>query len=136
MKAKSDDLALLGKPLDPEDLTEQILAGLSEDYKPEIDAINGRDNPISYNEMYERLLNREAMLICNDSSATAPIIANVTNTQSRQQHRSNNTNQNRSHHASSQPRNFNNFSPHNQPRFSKPYIGKCQVCGVQGHSAK
>lgn len=53
MKAKADDLALLSKPLDPEDLTEQILGGLSEDYKPEIDAINGRDNPISYTELYE-----------------------------------------------------------------------------------
>ncbi|KAL0876863.1 hypothetical protein Bca101_026568 [Brassica carinata] len=36
IKAKSDELSLLGAPMDQEDLTEQILAGLSEEYKPEI----------------------------------------------------------------------------------------------------
>lgn len=39
-KSKGDDLAFLRKPIDHEDLTEQILAGLIEDYKPEIDAFN------------------------------------------------------------------------------------------------
>ncbi|CAA7014425.1 unnamed protein product [Microthlaspi erraticum] len=46
IKGKADDLALLGKPIDPEDLTEQILAGLSDDYKPEIDDVNA-DIPLS-----------------------------------------------------------------------------------------
>lgn len=83
IKAKSDELALLGKPMDKEDLTEQILAGLSEDYKPKIDAINGRDNPISFPKLHERLLNREAMLLCTDSSTAAvPIVAHATNTRS------------------------------------------------------
>lgn len=45
---------ILGKPMDPE---------LSEEYKPEIDAINARDQPISFAELHERLLNREAMIL-------------------------------------------------------------------------
>lgn len=86
IKSKADELALLGKPLDPEDLIEQILAGLTDDYKPEIDAINGRDTPISYLELHEKLLNREAMLLCSDApSSVAPIVANATDTRSRQQ---------------------------------------------------
>lgn len=53
IKDTADDLALLGKPMDEEDLTERILAGLLEDYKPEVDAIHGRDTSISFTELYE-----------------------------------------------------------------------------------
>ncbi|KAL1190128.1 Retrovirus-related Pol polyprotein from transposon RE1 [Cardamine amara subsp. amara] len=135
MKSKVDDLALLGKPFDPEDLTEQILASLSEEYKPEIDGINGRDNSISYTELYERLLNREAMLMCSALSSVVPIVANAADTRSRKNHRSNNYNQNRGA-SPHQPRFFNNNNNNQQPRFTKNYLGKCQACGVQGHSAK
>lgn len=131
IKAKADDLALLGKPMDQEDLTEQILEGLGDEYKPEVDAINGRDNPISFSELFERLLNREAMLLCTDaSSSVAPIVANATDTRPRQQNRDNNYNNSRS---SNQNRSYGNT---NQNRFSKPYLGKCQACGVSGHSVK
>lgn len=82
IKAKADDLALLGKPMDPEDLTEQILAGLGDEYKPEIDAVNGRDQPISYTELHERLLNREAMILCAEPSQPTPIVANAADTRS------------------------------------------------------
>lgn len=40
MKMKSDELARLEKPMDHEDFIEQILAGLIEEYKPEINAAN------------------------------------------------------------------------------------------------
>lgn len=63
MKSTSDDLALLGKPMDHEDLTERILDGLPEECKLEIDAIHGRDTSILFTEPYERLVNRE--VICN-----------------------------------------------------------------------
>lgn len=33
IKKKADELTLLGKPMDAEDLIEQILAGLPEEYK-------------------------------------------------------------------------------------------------------
>lgn len=80
IKAKSDELALLGSPMDQEDLTEQILAGLSDDYKPEIDAVNARDRPISFPELHERLLNREAMILSTQSATPTPIVANATDT--------------------------------------------------------
>ncbi|CAA7042095.1 unnamed protein product [Microthlaspi erraticum] len=135
IKAKSDDLSLLGKSMDQDDLTEQILAGLGEEYKPEIDAINGRDTPISYTELYERLLNREAMLLCNETPSSGPIVANATDSRPRQQNRNNNNSQNRNNsHYSSQPRFNGNNS--NQNKFSKPYQGRCQACGDVGHSAK
>lgn len=90
IKGKADDLTLLGKLVDPEDLTEQILAGLSEDYKPEIDAVNGRDAAISFAELHERLINREAMILCKEESVpTAPITANAVDAHPRQQHNTN-----------------------------------------------
>lgn len=127
IKSKADDLALLGKPMDPEDLTEQILAGLSEDYKPEIDAINGRDASIPYSELHERLLNCEAMIMCTEPISVTPIVAHATDTRSRPHWKHKNSNQ------SQQRFNNNNTS---QNRFSKPYPVRCQACGAQRHNAK
>lgn len=63
IKSTSHDLALLGKPMDHEDLTEWILDGLPEEYKPEIDAIHGRGTPILFTELYECMVNREAIIL-------------------------------------------------------------------------
>ncbi|XP_010555249.2 PREDICTED: uncharacterized protein LOC104824784 [Tarenaya hassleriana] len=128
-KCKADELALLGKPLDHEDLVDLILAGLSDDFKPVIDAINARDSPISFVELHERLLNHESVLLSvNNHSSVLPITAN--NTQSR------------SHEASSrppwqhQPRASSDSSASHNRKPSQGYKGKCKLCGVQGHSAK
>ncbi|CAA7017749.1 unnamed protein product [Microthlaspi erraticum] len=123
IKAKADDLSLLGKPMDPEDLTEQILDGLSEDYKPEIDAINGRDTTISYTELHERLLNREAMLMCSEATSIAPIVANATEARPRQQWRTNQSQPNRGN----QTQVYRGNAPPSQNR--QPYKGRCQACG-------
>ena len=128
VKSKADELALLGKPMDPEDVTERILDGLPEEYKPEIDAINGRDTTIPFHELYERLINREAMLLCKESSAVTPIVEHATDTKTRNHWRNNNNNNN--YH---QNRGTQGVS---QPRFNKPYQGRCQALGAQGHSAK
>lgn len=134
IKAKADELALLGKPLDPEDLTEQILAGLSEDYKPEVDAVNGRDTSISYTELHEWFLNREAMIVCNETNYVplVPITANVADSRQRQHIQNHNTwrsNNNRNNSS-------NNQMYDNQNRSSRPYLGRCHACRTQGHSAK
>ena len=145
MKTKSDELALLGKPMDIEDLNEYILGGLTEEYKPEIDAVNGRDLPISFNELLERLLNREAMILCTEPTAVAPIVAHATDTRQRYNNRNHGNNQNHNRYQQHTSHNNhhhhnNHHQPNNQPqhnnRFSKPYLGRCQACGIQGHSAK
>ena len=43
IKTRVDELALLGKPIDDEDLIDRVLEGLSDEYKSVIDAINARD---------------------------------------------------------------------------------------------
>ena len=62
IKTSVDELALLGKPVDDEDLIDQVLEGLSDEYKSVIDAINARDTSISFAELHEKLLNKEASL--------------------------------------------------------------------------
>ena len=59
IKTWAEELAALGKPLDHEDLIEKILEGLDDDYQPIIDAVNGRDTPISFDELHEKLINKE-----------------------------------------------------------------------------
>lgn len=139
IKTKSDELALLGKPLDAEDLIEQILAGLPEEYKSEIDAVNGRDNLISFSELNEKLLNREAMIVCDQPTTPSfPATANVTTRTN--YNNNNNNNNNRGNWRPNMPRNNNsNYVPNNNNTYNggrgpRPYLGRCQACGIQGHS--
>ncbi|RVW90987.1 Retrovirus-related Pol polyprotein from transposon RE1 [Vitis vinifera] len=62
IKTRVDELALLGKPIDDEDLIDRVLEGLSDEYKSVIDAINGRDMSISFAKLHKKLLNKEASL--------------------------------------------------------------------------
>lgn len=124
IKSKADDLALLGKPMDHEDLTERILAGLGDEYKPKVDAIHGRGVGISFAELHERLLNREAIIMSTETAPVTPIVAHAADT--RQNH---DNNQNWRNNNNQQWRNNNNQTRHsqnnNQQRSSKPYLGRC-----------
>ncbi|XP_019056495.1 PREDICTED: uncharacterized protein LOC109116120 [Tarenaya hassleriana] len=83
-KVKADELALLDKPLDHEDLVDLILNGLADEYKPVKDVINARDVPISFVELHERLLNHEyALLSTFPIASVLPVTAH--NTQARSQ---------------------------------------------------
>ena len=62
IKARVDELAILGAVVDDEDLLEKILEGLGEDYKELVRAVQARDTPISFDELHEKLLNFEASL--------------------------------------------------------------------------
>lgn len=59
IKGHADELAVLGKPLDHEDLIEAVLDGLDESYNSIVDAINNRDTPIPFDELHEKLINYE-----------------------------------------------------------------------------
>lgn len=45
--------------MDCKDLIEKILDGLDDNYKHIIDVINGRDTPISFDELYGKLIKKE-----------------------------------------------------------------------------
>ena len=52
----------LGKPMDDEDLLEKILDGLGSEYQYVINVVNGRYTPISFDELQDKLINKEITL--------------------------------------------------------------------------
>nr|BAM42649.1 Polyprotein [Arabidopsis thaliana] len=135
-----DQLALLGKPMDHDEQVERVLENLPDDYKPVIDQIAAKDTPPSLTEIHERLINQESKLLALNSAEVVPITANVvthrnTNTNRNQNNRGDNRNYNNNNNRSNswQPSSSGSRSDNRQP---KPYLGRCQICSVQGHSAK
>lgn len=123
MRSIIDQLALLGSPLDHEDLLDIITDGLSEDYRAIIDMVNGRDVPITIDELHEKLINRENTLKASSTNDfSVPVTANAT--QFRPQ----------TPRYTSARGGFS--ATRGGFRLSRPYLGKCQICGVQGHGAR
>lgn len=116
----------------PEDLTDIILAGLPDDYKTVVDSVNARDLPITFAELHEKLINHEtALLSQNVQFQTVPITADHVQASQHQYHQHKQRNR--------RPNNNNNYhnNRHGQSnRPPKPYLGRCQACGTQGHTAK
>ncbi|KAH7569107.1 hypothetical protein JRO89_XS06G0107500 [Xanthoceras sorbifolium] len=130
IKSWADELAVLGKPLDDEDLIEKILDGLDDDYRPLVDAINGRDTMISFDEHHEKLIIKE--LILNQSrSSSASLLATVNlavpHTRLWLSSYPSPTS------SAVGPQSSSSHGPHPP---SKPYLGFCQACNTQGHTAK
>lgn len=121
---KADQLALLGSAYDHEDLLDIITDGLGDDFRAIVEMVNGRDSPISVEELHEKLLNREnTLLITNATIASSvPVTANAAHYPQQQATRGNY----RGGHSGARG-NYRN---------AKPYLGKCQFCGTQGHSAR
>ncbi|KAG6755697.1 hypothetical protein POTOM_041530 [Populus tomentosa] len=159
IKARADELATLGAPVDAEDLSDQILEGLGDDYKELTRAVQARDNPISFYELHEKLLNFEASLqyVSHPDQSYFPASAHLANRHS--------TSYRQSPHSHSPGRHTgwrstsNNSSIGWRPSFSpntrfstpsqsssfpsrparppsKPYFGFFQICRIQGHTAK
>lgn len=140
-----DQLALLGKAIDLEDQIEYILDGLSDEYKLVADHIQSRDVPPSLTEIHEKLLNHEIKLQSMTPIASPlPVSANVASYRP-----SNNNNRNSNYSNNNRGQNHNNQNNRNtqtwqqqqhfQPRQDqgpRGYQGKCQICGVFGHSAR
>ena len=139
IKARVDELALLGAPLEAEDLTEKI-DGLGDDYKALACAVQARDTSISFEELHEKLLNFEASLLPNKPEPSYfPASANPTSRNTIAWRPSNPSVNN----TPWQPSNNNNnrsSSSNNDASMSnvgnrpfRPYLGYCQICKIQGH---
>ncbi|KAA8525359.1 hypothetical protein F0562_007223 [Nyssa sinensis] len=69
---------MMNSPVDIEDLTIKILNGLDADYKKLANAIQARETAISFKELHEKLLNREAHLAATKGNQlTLPVTANA-----------------------------------------------------------
>ena len=146
IKTRADDLALPGAPIDEEEITDKILDGLSNDYKELVRAVQARDTSITFEELHDKLLNFEASLQAQPTEphhfpATAnPTYRNNNRTwrPSQPQHQSTNTwrpsyNPTPRPPAATHPGPQSSQGPRPTPR---PYLGYCQICRIQGHTAK
>ncbi|KFK24230.1 hypothetical protein AALP_AAs43280U000100 [Arabis alpina] len=133
-----DQLALLGKPMDHDEAVDKLLEGLPDDYRTVIDQIEGKDTTPSLPEIHERLLNHEAKMLARLADSTSrssfPVTANNVQRGSAPYRTNNNNNTN---NYNNRNRNSSNQSyGRSDSRTSKPYLGKCQFCYTQGHSAR
>ena len=117
IKACADQLASLGKPMDHEDLIVRILVGFDDSYTSVIESVNARDTPISFEELHEKLINKELLINQTRSQLHTPAtaLAAVARPQNRPPGR------NPHHGILPHP----STSSRSQPR---PFLGKCQWC--------
>ncbi|BAB10876.1 polyprotein [Arabidopsis thaliana] len=136
LTTRFDQLALLEEAIPHEDQIAYILGGLSDDYRRVIDQIEGRDISPSITELHEKLINFELKLQAMVPDSSTPVTANAA---------SYNNNNNGRNNRSSSRGNQNNQWQQNQTQQSrsnnrgsqgKGYQGRCQICGVHGHSAR
>lgn len=138
LTTRFDQLALLGKPFDHEDQIDTILRGLPEEYKTVKDQIEGRDTPPSITEVHERLINHELRLatLTPQSEPSFPVSVNVAqqrphNNSNDRNFRYNNNQNHRGNSSNWQAQGYNNNR--NTGKGPRPYLGRCQICGTQGH---
>ncbi|RVW19477.1 Retrovirus-related Pol polyprotein from transposon RE1 [Vitis vinifera] len=135
IKTWADELAALGKPLDQEDLIEKVLEGLDENYQSIIDAVNGRDSTISFDELHEKLINKELSLRNNISPSPLPASAHATNVRFTPWSVTNRTP--RLPGSTSAPTQgiIRNSPTNTRDNRSPacPFLGHCQWCSTQGH---
>ena len=160
IKARADELATLGAPVDAEDLSDRILEGLGDDYKELTRAVQARDNPISFDELHENLLNFEASLqhVSHPDQSYFPASAHLANRHSTSYRQTPHSIHSPGRHtgwrslsnnssiswrsSSSHNTRFSTTSQSGSPiprpgcNPSKPYFGFCQICSIQGHTAK
>ncbi|XP_010431048.1 PREDICTED: uncharacterized protein LOC104715332 [Camelina sativa] len=116
--------------MEHEDQIEKILGGLPDEYSRVVDKLEGRDRSPTLAEVYEKLLHHEVKLkSITMSSPSLPITVNAVNVhgpqsrgQSRYNHRQQKTSQ--------------QFQLRQHNSGLRGYQGRCQICGVYGHSAR
>ncbi|KAF5808945.1 putative transcription factor interactor and regulator CCHC(Zn) family [Helianthus annuus] len=79
MKSIADELTLVQSPVNDEDLLIHISGQLGEEFGPMVAALKARDSPISYPELFEKLVDFERTL--KESAPPPPVMATVNFTQ-------------------------------------------------------
>lgn len=142
IKTHADELDASGSPLSSEELTIKVLSGLGPEYKEISAAIRARDTPISFEELYDKLLGHEVFLKHEDAKKEQLIITaqlnqrNSTNLGSRS--RNNYNTNHKSFPMNGQPNINNQYRQQNEnpSRRSNNHCIQCQLCDKFGHIAK
>lgn len=125
VKGAADQLALLGKNIDQEDLIDAILCGLNpKEYKDVILAVNARDTTISFTELHEKLITHE-LTLKQKQPVDLPAIPHTTFPVHIAATHYNRTNTQRGL--------LPTPSKGKDQKQTKPFLGHCQWCRQKGH---
>ncbi|GAB2274459.1 hypothetical protein Dimus_039086 [Dionaea muscipula] len=138
IKRLADELALIDRPLTDDDITLYILQGIGPDFRDIVGSIRVREKSLTFEELHDLLVGHESYLRRMDT-ACQPLLATA-----------NFSNKRSTSGGGTRPPGFLSFRPLNSssPVSHKPsdgqqnrsiftgYKGKCQLCGIVGHSAK
>uniref|UniRef100_A0A251SM04 Putative zinc finger, CCHC-type n=1 Tax=Helianthus annuus TaxID=4232 RepID=A0A251SM04_HELAN len=139
MKAIVDELALANSPINDEDLTVHITNQLGDDYKNLTAAIKARDSPITFSELFAKLVDHECSL---KENSQPPLISTVNNTYKQP---------GRSNSRASYDQRYQNRPSHYGPRSNKYQSSNsgltqpsrtnrnslfCSFCNITGHVTK
>lgn len=76
IRSVTDELAIAGSPVSHAELVVKILGGLGKEYQTIATVIRGRETPISYEDLFDRLLDEELLLQQDEAKQLhAPITA-------------------------------------------------------------
>ncbi|KAK9063529.1 hypothetical protein SSX86_017399 [Deinandra increscens subsp. villosa] len=149
MRSIADELALVQRPVQDEDLLVYILSQLGDEYNSITAALKVRDQPITYPELYDKLVDFERSL--KEAELVVPTVIPTANAAQRyqrystaQQGRSDQPGPNRSMRTTSSPSSYSRpnrtsagpasnsgskFTPRNPNVF-------CNFCNIAGHETK
>ena len=135
IRSFSDELATAGAPVSYPELIVKILSGLGPEFREISAAIRARDTPISYEELFEKLLDFELFLRHEDAKKLSSTITATVATPTK--FNSNNRNNRRQTNNSQQWRqNLRPSAPPQGQSSSNPNgIIRCQLCNKIGHIA-
>ncbi|KAL7238349.1 hypothetical protein ACSBR2_004448 [Camellia fascicularis] len=158
LKAISDELALIDAPLPDDDLVIHILNGVGVEFKDLTADICARENPISFEDLYDKVVDYEAYLKQQENHSEPTVLStNSTHRTSNNSHRLNcggcyshfsqfrpssnqgpQYNSTRSHHSQNSTNQGLQYNPTQRYNFSqgRGYRGFCQLCDQLGHIAK
>ncbi|KAM3357081.1 hypothetical protein P3S68_023795 [Capsicum galapagoense] len=143
IRSLSDELATAGSPVSNPELIIKILSGLGLEFHEISAAICARDMTVSYEELFEKLLDHELFLLHKDvkklSNPITVVVATPTNTNT------NNRNSRRQNNNSPQWQNNNspqwqhnshpNTTPQWQTNSNPKTVTRCQLCNRIEHTA-
>ena len=66
IKSIADDLACIGSPVNSDEVVIKVLSGLGAEYKELYATIRALDNPITFEELFDKLLEQEMFIKHSD----------------------------------------------------------------------
>ena len=113
-------------------MIEKILDGLDDNYQSIIDAVNGRDSTISFDELHEKLINKELSLLNTTTLSPLPATAHSTNVRSVPRFTATPTPKPAKFSSALHSTGAQSSTTTTGPP-ARPFLGHCQWCSIQGH---